>query len=367
VERRNFIKQAGFGTTAVAATALATPALAQAMPEVRWRHTSAFPKSLDTLFGGTELFAKAINEMSDGKFQIRIFAAGEIVPALQVYDAVQNGTVECGQDAAYYHFGKDPCFVFETGLPFSLNQRQYYSWLRNGGGHELINEFYRPFGVRSFTFGGTACQMGGWFRKEINTVEDLRGLKFRVGGFAGNILRRLGVVPQQIGAGDIYPALERGTIDGAEWVGPHDDEKLGFNKVARFYHYPGWWEGASCGTLFINDRAWNSIPKIYQSMIETAAGLVTATMVPKYDALNPQALKRLIASGTQLKPFSRPVLQACYDESWKYYDEVAAQNPMFKRLLDSMKAFRPDEIAWFRVAEGTFDNFLYAMSAAGRV
>jgi TRAP-type mannitol/chloroaromatic compound transport system substrate-binding protein len=209
--------------------------------------------------------------------------------------------------------------------------------------------------------------MGGWFRKEINTVEDLRGLKFRVGGFAGNILRRLGVVPQQIGAGDIYPALERGTIDGAEWVGPHDDEKLGFNKVARFYHYPGWWEGASCGTLFINERAWNSIPKIYQSMIETAAGLVTASMVPKYDALNPQAMKRLLAGGTQLKPFSTPVLQACYDECWKYYDEVAAQNAPFKRMLDSLKAFRPDNVAWFRVAEGSLDSFLHRMSAANRI
>ena len=164
-----------------------------------------------------------------------------------------------------------------------------------------------------------------------------------------------------------YPALERGTIDGAEWVGPYDDEKLGFNKVARFYHYPGWWEGASCGTLFINERAWNTLPKHYQAMMEAAAGIVTASMVPKYDALNPQALKRLIAGGTQLKPFSRPVLQACYDECWKYYDEVAAQNANFKRILDSMKAFRPDEIAWFRVAEGTFDNFLHAMSAAGRV
>jgi len=367
VERRNFIKKAGFGTTAVAATALATPALAQAMPEVRWRHTSSFPKSLDTLYGGTELFAKAINEMSDGKFQIRTFAAGEIVPALQVADAVQNGTVECGQTAAYYYFGKDPSFVFETGLPFSLNQRQTYAWLANGGGNQLIQEFYRSYGFRSFVFGGTGCQMGGWFRKEINTVEDLRGLKFRVGGFAGEILQRLGVVPQQIGAGDIYPALERGTIDAAEWVGPYDDEKLGFNKVARFYHYPGWWEGASIGSLFVNERAWQSLPKIYQSMIETAAGLVTSWMVPKYDAVNPPAMKRLLAGGTQLKPFPRPVLQACFDESWKYYDEVAARNPMFKRLLDSMKAFRTDEVAWFRVAEGTFDNFLGAMSAAGRM
>ena len=336
------------------------------MPEVKWRLTSSFPKSLDTLYGGAELFAKTIADMSDNRFQVRVFAAGEIVPGLQVADAVQNGTVECGQTAAYYYFGKDPSFVFETGLPFSLNQRQYYAWLKFGGGNELMQEFYKPYGLRSFLFGGTGCQMGGWFRKEINTVEDLKGLKFRVGGFAGEILIKLGVVPQQIAGGDIYPALEKGTIDGAEWVGPYDDEKLGFHKVAKFYHYPGWWEGASVGSLYVGQKAYDALPKPYQAMIEAAAGVVTSWMVPKYDAGNPPALKRLLAGGTVLKAFSRPVLQACFDTSWAYYDEVAAKNAHFKKLLDSMKAFRQDEVTWFRVAEGTFDNFNYAMSAAGR-
>jgi hypothetical protein len=179
------------------------------MPEVKWRLTSSFPKSLDTLYGGSELFAKLIGEMSDNKFQIRAFAAGEIVPGLQVADAVQNGTVEAGQTAAYYYFGKHPNFVFETGLPFSMNQRQYYAWLEFGGGHELINDFYKEYNFRSFTFGGTGCQMGGWFRKEIKSMDDMKGLKFRVGGFAGLILTRLGVVPQQKGvvaAGDVEQA-----------------------------------------------------------------------------------------------------------------------------------------------------------------
>ena len=214
--------------------------------------------------------------------------------------------------------------------------------------------------------GNTGAQMGGWFRKEINTVDDLKGLKFRVGGFAGEILTRLGVVPQQIGAGDIYPALEKGTIDAAEWVGPYDDEKLGFNKVARFYHYPGWWEGASVGSLYIGQKHWDALPKSYQAMVETAAGLVSSWMVPKYDAVNPAALKRLVAGGTVLKPFSRPVLEACYNASWQYYEEVAGRNANFKKMLDSIKAFRGDEITWFRVAEGTFDSFINAMNAAGR-
>jgi TRAP-type mannitol/chloroaromatic compound transport system substrate-binding protein len=363
MDRRKFV--AGTGAGVVAAAALAAPAIAQSNPEVKWRLTSSFPKSLDLLWGGAELFAKLIGEMSDNKFQIRTFAAGEIVPALQVADAVQNGTVECGQTAAYYYFGKDPSFVFETGLPFSMNQRQYMAWL-NAGGHELIQEFYKPYGITSFSFGGTGAQMGGWFRKEINTVEDLKGLKFRVGGFAGQILSNMGVVPQQIAGGDIYPALEKGTIDATEWVGPYDDEKLGFQKVAKYYYYPGWWEGASWGSLYIGQKAWEALPPAYKKMVETASGAVCQWMVSRYDAGNPAALKRLVAGGTVLKAFPRPVMEAFFDQTWKYYDEVAAKNPGFKKILDNLSAFRADQNLWFRVAEYNFDSFNFAMSARGR-
>jgi TRAP-type mannitol/chloroaromatic compound transport system substrate-binding protein len=214
-------------------------------------------------------------------------------------------------------------------------------------------------------FGGTGCQMGGWFRKEIKSMDDMKGLKFRVGGFAGLILSRLGVVPQQIAGGDIYPALEKGTIDACEWVGPYDDEKLGFNKIAKYYYYPGWWEGASVGSLYINNKAWAELPKPYQAMVETAAGLVTSWMVPKYDGANPAALRRLVAGGAELRPFPRPVLEACFNECYRYYDELSAKDPKFKKIYDSLKAFRTDENLWFRVAENSFDNFNYAMSAAG--
>lgn len=364
MDRRKFVAATGAG--AVATAALAAPAIAQSMPEVKWRLTSSFPKSLDLLWGGAEMFAKLVGEMSDGKFQVRTFAAGEIVPALQVADAVQNGTVECGQTAAYYYFGKDPSFVFETGLPFSMNQRQYMAWLTAGGGHDLIQEFYKQYGLVSFTFGGTGAQMGGWFRKEINTVDDLKGLKFRSGGFAGLILSQLGVVPQQIAGGDIYPALEKGTIDACEWVGPYDDEKLGFNKVAKYYYYPGWWEGASWGNLYIGTKAWEALPPAYKKMVETASAAVSQWMVAKYDAGNPPALKRLVASGTILKAFPRPVMEACFDATWKYYDEVAAKNAGFKKILDSLIPFRKDQNLWFRVAEFNFDSFNFAMSAKDR-
>ncbi len=366
MNRRKLVRTGAIGAAAAAATAVAAPAIAQGMPEVKWRLTSSFPKSLDTLFGGSELFAKLIGEMSDNKFQIRVFAAGEIVPGLQVADAVQNATVEMGQTAAYYYFGKDPSFVFETGLPFSMNQRQALAWQVHGGGTQLINEFYKQYGITSFPFGGTGCQMGGWFRKEINSMDDMKGLKFRVGGFAGLILQRLGVVPQQIAGGDIYPALEKGTIDACEWVGPYDDEKLGFAKVAKYYYYPGWWEGHSIGSMYVNTKAFESLPKAYKAMIETACGMVSSWMVPKYDAGNPAALKRLVAGGAILKPFPRPVLEACFDEAYKLYDELSAKNASFKKLFDSLKAFRTDQNLWFRVAENTFDNFNFSMSARGR-
>jgi len=230
----------------------------------------------------------------------------------------------------------------------------------------MIKEFYKEYTFRSFPFGGTGCQMGGWFRKEIKSMEDMKGLKFRVGGFAGLILTRLGVVPQQIAGGDIYPALEKGTIDACEWVGPYDDEKLGFNKVAKYYYYPGWWEGASVGSLYINNEAWAKLPKPYQAMVEAAAGRVTSWMVPKYDAGNPPALRRLVAAGTELRPFPRAVLEPCFLEAYKFYDELAAKDPKFKKIYDSLKTFRSDENLWFRVAENTFDNFNFAMSAQGR-
>lgn len=232
MKRRQFIQAAGLG---VAASAIAAPAIAQSSPEIKWRMTCSWPKSLETLYGAAETMAKAVSDATDGKFQIQVFAAGEIVPALQVVDAVQNGTVECGHTASYYYFGKDPTFAFGTSVGFGPSARLNQGWWTHGGGSEVLNEFYKKYNATAILAGNTGCQMGGWFRKEINTLDDLKGLKFRIGGFTGRVLQRLGVVPQQIGAPDIYPALEKGTIDAAEWVGPYDDEKLGFYKVAPHY------------------------------------------------------------------------------------------------------------------------------------
>ena len=354
--RRKFIKGAAAG--GVGATAVAAPAIAQAMPEIKWRQTTSWPKSLDTLHGGAELIGKRVAELTDNKFQIQTFAAGELVPGLQVLDAVQNGTVECGHTAMYYYFGKDDTFVFMSGLPFGLNPRQQNAWLQFGGGLEMINEFLKTYNVTMFSGGNTNCQMGGWFSKEIKTVEDLKGLKFRMGGFAGKIMQRLGVVPQQIAAGDIYPALEKGTIDGAEWVGPYDDEKLGFVKVAKFYHYPGWWESTSNSHFLCNIEKWNSLPKAYQLALQAASNEAVLWCMSKYDAVNATALKRLASQGAVLQPFSPEIMDACYKATQELYVELNAKNPWFKKFHEHYTAFMADGYLWHQVTDYTMDSYM---------
>jgi len=356
MERRSFLKKAAAG---VAAGTLAAPAIAQGQAQVTWRMACSWPKSLDTLFGGPDLVARRVAEMTDGKFQIRVFAAGEIVPALQVLDAVQAGTVECGHTAPYYYFGKDPAFAFGTALAYGMNARQQTAWWHFGGGKELLAPLYKDYGVLSFLCGNTNCQMGGWFRKEIKSVADLRGLKFRIGGMAGLTMAKLGVVPQQLGAPDIYPSLEKGTIDAAEWVGPYDDEKLGFNKVAKYYYYPGFWEGGPMVHAYVNEKKWAELPKAFQSAFETACGEANQWMMAKYDAQNPAALRRLVASGTQLRVFPRAVLEAAEKASYEVYGEMGAKSAHFKRIYPEWKKFRDEQFLWFRVAEQAYDNYTF--------
>ncbi len=360
MKRRLFLKSAALG---LATAPIAAPAIAQSQPELKWRLASSFPKSLDTIFGAADVISSRVSAATDGKFQIQVFAAGEIVPGLQVLDAVQNGTVECGHSASYYYVGKDPTFAFDTAIPFGLNARQQNAWMYHGGGLELMREFFKDYNIRQIPAGNTGAQMGGWFRKEIKTVADLNGLKFRIGGFAGKVLAKLGVVPQQIAGGDIYPALEKGTIDAAEWVGPYDDEKLGFNKVAQFYYYPGWWEGGPQLSLYVNIAQWEALPKTYQAILEAASAEANVWMVSKYDAQNMPALRKLVAGGTQLKPYSKEIMEASYKAAFELYDETAAANPKFKKVYEPWMLFRQDQDLWFRVAENTFDNFVFAKSA----
>ncbi len=357
MERRSFLKQAGVG---LAAGAVAAPAFAQNAPTIKWRMASSFPKSLDTLFGTGEFLAKRIFDITDGKFQIQHFAAGEIVPSAGVHDAVRDGTVDLGHTCGYYYYGKDPVYCMDTAIPFGMNNRQTDAWFRDGNGGKLMGEFFAKSNIVAFPCGNTGVQMGGWFRKEIKSVKDLNGLKMRIAGMAGAVLQKVGVVPQQIGGSDIYPSLEKGTIDAAEWVGPYDDLKLGFNKVAKYYYYPGWWEGGPQVSVYVNAKKWAELPKAYQAAFQAAAADANTEMRTKYDSRNPAALKQLIASGAQLKPFPKDVMEVCYKAAMELYAEISAKNPEFKKIYGDYKKFMDEQNSWFRVAEGSYANFMFS-------
>ena len=356
MDRRSIIKNAGLAGVLAAGLA---PAV-HAQTSLRWRLASAFPKSLDTLFGVNDVFAAKVRELTDGKFQISTHAAGELMPAFGVLDGVTAGTVEMANTAPYYHFGKDPTYALDCAIPFGLNARQMQAWMFHGNGYKLLREFYAQANVVNFVFGNTGAQMGGWFRKEIKSVADLKGLKFRVGGFAGKVLERIGVVPQNIPGGEIYQALEKGTIDAAEWVGPYDDQKLGFNKVASNYYYPGFWEGGPQLSLYVNKKLFDALPTEYKAVIETAATYAHVDMQTRYDARNVPALKQLVGGGTKLHRFPKDVMDSAFKEAMALYSEISATNPNWKKIYDDYSNFRRDQNLWFRVSEAAFDDFMQA-------
>ncbi|MBZ2207823.1 TRAP transporter substrate-binding protein [Massilia soli] len=361
MQRRSFLKNTAVGA---AAGAVAAPALAQAtQPAITWRLASSFPKTLDAIYGSGENFVKRVSQLTGGKFTIRQFAAGEIVPGLQVMDAVQAGTVEMGHTPSYYYYGKDPTFAFDCAVPFGLTSRQQTAWFDQGGGRELMRDFFKDYGIINFMAGNTGTQMGGWYRKEIKTLADVKGLKIRIAGFAGRVMERMGAVPQQIPAGDIYTALEKGTIDAAEWVGPYDDEKLGLARVAPHYYAPGWWEAGPQLSMYINIKEWEKLPKQYQAAIEVACYECHVTMQADYDAKNPAALARLIKNGAKMHFFSRPILDAAYKFSTQVMEEEAAKNAKFRKIYTPWKRFRQDQNMWASVSEASMQNFLIA---AGR-
>ncbi len=356
MDRRSIIKNAGIAGVLAAGAAPAVHAQAA----IRWRLASSFPKALDTIFGAADVFAKKVGEMSGGKFTITTHAGGELMPAFGVVDGVQNGTVEMAHTAPYYFFGKDETFALGCAIPFGLNSRQMTAWMYEGNGGKLMREFYAKYNIVNFPGGNTGAQMGGWYRKEIKSAADIKGLKFRVGGFAGKVIERMGGVPQNIPGGEIYTALEKGTIDAAEWVGPYDDQKLGFGKVAPFYYYPGWWEGGPELDFFINDKAFAALSPENKAIVEAAASYAHVEMQAKYDARNPKALKELVGSKVKVLPFPKDVLDLAFKESMALYDEISAKNPNWKKVYDDYAAFRKDQNLWFRFTEARFDSFMQA-------
>ncbi|MCV2371243.1 TRAP transporter substrate-binding protein [Roseateles oligotrophus] len=357
MERRNFVRQAGLAGVFAAGVA---PAVVHAQANIRWRLASSFPKSLDTIFGAADVFAKKVGEMTGGKFQISTHAGGELMPAFGVVDAVKEGTVEMAHTAPYYFHGKDETFAIGCAIPFGLNSRQMTAWMLEGNGLKLMREFYKQYNIINFLGGNTGAQMGGWYRKEVKSVADIKGMKMRIGGFAGRVLERMGGVPQNIPGGEIYQALEKGTIDAAEWVGPYDDQKLGFNKVAPNYYYPGWWEGGPQLDFFINTKSFEALTPEYKAIVEAAAAVAHNDMQAKYDARNPPALRQLVQGGTKLFRFPKDVMDAAFKESMAIYSELSAKNPNWKKVYEDYSAFRRDQNLWFRFAEAGFDDFMQA-------
>ena len=355
MERRSFIRQTGLAGVLAAGAA---PAIVHAQAAIRWRLASSFPKSLDTIFGAADVFAKRVSDMTGGKFQISTHAAGELMPAFGVVDGVQNATVEVAHTAPYYFFGKDECFALGCAIPFGLNSRQMTAWMVEGNGLKLMREFYTKYNIINFPGGNTGAQMGGWFRKEVKSLADVKGLKFRIGGFGGKVFERIGGVPQNIPGGEIYQSLEKGTIDAAEWVGPYDDLKLGFNKVAPNYAYPGWWEGGPQLDFFINNKAFEGLSAEYKAIVESAAAAAHVDMQAKYDARNPAALRQLVAGGTKLFRFPKDMMDAAFKESMALYSELSGKNPSWKKIYEDFAKFRADQNLWFRFTEAGFDDFM---------
>ncbi|MFY7802527.1 MAG: TRAP transporter substrate-binding protein [Limnoraphis robusta] len=365
MKRRILLSYAATATATTAALAACSPTnttstTAGALPNVRWKMATSWPTSLKTLYGAAQRVAQRVSEMTDGRFTIQVFAAGEIVPGLQVLDAVQQGTVECGHSASYYYIGKNPALAFGTSVPFGLNAQQQNAWLYHGGGLELIQKLYSDFNTIAFPSGNSGVQMGGWFKREVNKVSDLQGLKMRIPGLGGEVLSRLGVNVQVLPGGEIFLALDRGAIDAAEWVGPFDDEKLGLNKAAKFYYYPGWWEPGSTFDLQINLTAWNKLPKEYQEIVKAASIQANMECLAIYDTENPIALKRMIEGGTKLKAFSSEIMTAAQQQAFAIYEENASKDATFKTVYEQWKKFRESIYPWSAVSELAYGNFTMA-------
>ncbi len=320
-------------------------------PRVRWRLASSFPRSTEILHRAVETLAARVAALTDGRFEIEPSEAGALVPPLQVLDAVQAGSVPIGHTASYYYLGKTPALTFETTVPFGMQARQHDAWMRHGGGRELTQQTLDAFGVVGLLGGNTGTQMGGWFRRPVRSLQDLRALTMRIPGLGGRAMEQLGVVPQTIAGGEIYGALERGAIDATEWVGPFDDETMGFYRVVKTYHYPGWWEPAAGLSFYVNRAAWDGLPAAYREALQSASDEVNARMLSEYDARNPAAMASLLEKGVEVVPFPDDVMAAAARASRDLMDEAAAADAHTRRLLDSYRQFQSLTDRWFGLAE----------------
>ena len=372
MKRREFLEKTLTGAAAAGTAAMAGCVANPGRPSaegstavitgerVKWRLASSFPRSLDTIYGGAEVLAERVSAMTDGRFEIRLYPAGEIVPGLQVLDAVQQGTVQVGHTASYYYLGKSPVLAYDATVPFGLTARQQNAWLHQLGGAELMDRAFADFGIRRFTAGNTGVQMGGWFKRRVDSLADLKGLKMRIPGLGGTVMAELGVSVQVLAGGEIYPALERGAIDATEWVGPYDDEKLGFHQVAKNYYYPGWWEPGPSLSYLVGRKAWDELPAVYREVFRAAAAESANAMQERYDAKNPAAFRRLLDAGVDMRPFSDDVMSAALAASEQVLADQAAADPFTAEVWESWKKARTAAFDWFATAEQAYGRFAFS-------
>jgi TRAP-type mannitol/chloroaromatic compound transport system substrate-binding protein len=377
IHRRDFIKKtAASAVGAGAITACGSDEAASATPqegsifsgpEIEWRVASSYPPSLDLLHGSLIRLAERVSLLTGGRFTMRVFAAGEIVPGLQVMDAVMAGTVQAGLTPGYYYIGKNPALVFDTAVPFGFTFRQQSAWLYYGGGWDLLKNAYADFGIVPFPAGNTGAQMGGWFREPVSSVSELQGLRMRIPGAGGEVMTRLGASVQVLAGGEIYPALERGAIDATEFVGAYDDERLEFHRIAKNYYMPGWWEPSASTMFMCNREAFEELPEGYRHILEGVCKEIHYDMQMRYDSENPKALERLVTQqGVQLRVFSQEILRAAWREANAYLEEQAAASASFRTVYDSFKAFRETAFPFFAGNEFEYAKFAFAQ-VQGRI
>lgn len=354
MRRRSFLRAGA--AAAFAGPAVAAPAIAQSAPEVAWRLSSSYPKSIDAIHGTAQTLCRYVAEATDHRFRIDAYAAGELTPSRQALDAVTSGAVDCAFTPLHFYFHKEPVLGIGSGLPFGLNARHQLAWWNFGGGSEVINASLRKYNVHGIPAGSTGAQMGAWFKKEIHSIEDLKGLRIRIGALGGPIFERVGAKAHYLAHVDVYSAMENGTIDAAEFICPHDDERLGIAKLAKYNYHPCWWESGGMVHLVVNLDKWNALPKPYRAVLARACDASNAWMIARYDALNPPALKRMVAGGTVLKTFPQPVLEACHRATVEHFAEIAAKDAIFRKVLDSINAFRKEQLAWWQIAEHAYDT-----------
>lgn len=361
MKRRDFLKRAGIGTAAGAAifAAEASAYSVGAQQVAQWRMAADSSRDDSLFFEGAVHIARRVAELTDGKFQIRVSAAGEIVDAAQVIDAVRAGTVEIGHVSLDGYVEREPAFAFAAGLPFGLDDRRQAAWLA-AGGREMLEPVFPEYGLIGIRAGGTGAQIGAWSRKEIRCTEDLKGMKFGTGGLAALLLTKLGAEPQSLADDEVRPALEKGALDAVQWIGPHDDEQRGFHRIAGYYYYPGLSEAGQQVFALVNFGKWRELPRSHQAALEAACGEAAALVSAQYDTKNPQALRRLLQQGVQLRPLPQSVLQAAAAASIQLHAELGAKSAHFRRIHAHWQAFRDEQEIWARLAQGGFDSFAYA-------